>query len=434
VKNIKLSRASLLVVSMILIFAMCLISCGQTNSTTAPASTSASGPASTQAQAPTSTQAQAPATNTLKIGVIATYKSPIGLEFINSLKVLVDMDNQNGGITIGGNKYNIQTIIYDSDDNQGTAVAAANKLIYEDKVKYILADQNAYVDAWLATSEANKVLVSGTPSSNPILSPKYHYCFLTGFQNAGIVEMTGFLAKQYPDKKNFLCAYPDEQTGHASAAVLAKVLTPLGMNVTNLFYPMSQQDLSAVGTKVRVTNPDYFWPMGGGMSDVMCIKAARQAGWTGTLIIAACASMAMLSSFIPAEMLEGYYGGAWPTEFDPALTDKAIAFKAAYTAKYGKWDGPEIQDTGCWTALETAFIKADSLDTDKLAEVLSNGLRYEGPTGPSQMVARPDQGNTRTVDSVGGYNVKTVVGGKIKLVGTYPLDDAVASFNKMFAQ
>jgi ABC-type branched-subunit amino acid transport system substrate-binding protein len=454
----KLSWYFLLVVSIVLIASLFLMSCGTSTSepAKAPAATQAPAPAATQAPAktqapapaaPAQTSAQAPApapsaaqapavsTKTLKIGVVAWFGWPVGLDFVHGIQVMADMDNQNGGWTINGEKYKIELNINDTNNSQSTAVAAVNKLIYQDKVQYILADQRAYEDGWFNLTEPNKIVVSAASSSPPILSPNNKYTFNSGFSNCTPVELVGYLSKAFPDKKTFITAFPDNQDGHNFSNTVTSTLAAFGLKNTNVFYPTTSQDLSSLGTKVRMENPDYFWASAGGpVNDALAIKAVSQAGYKGQIVAATAGTAESLMSVVPPEALEGYIASAWPTEFEPAITEQAKAFKAAYIAKFGKWDGPEIQDTACYASLRSAMQQANSLDSEKVAAAFSNGLKFEGPTGIGAMVPRPDQGNTRTIDSVETYYVKQVVNGKPKLIGTLNIDDAIAAFNKLYAK
>lgn len=367
---------------------------------------------------------------TLKVGVSAWLGWPIGLDFVNNLKVMIKSLNEKGGLKIGGEKYTIELIIYDSGNDQAQEKASINRLVYQDKVKFILSD-GTNAAAWVPITEKNKVVVNvGTPAP-PILSPKNHYVFNSALQNCSST-LVGWLADNLPDKKNVVQALPDFQIGHLYAEINKKAYDVFGLNITYIFYPMDSQDLSAIGTKVRDMNPDVFSAIAGGpMLDGLAFKAVYQAGYKGQFFVPATPSTSSLLQIIPKEAAEGYISGAWPTEFDPALTPAAKELKDAYIAEHGKWEDPEIMTTSAWSCLKTALQKAGSVDVDKVAEVIGSGLRYEGPTGLSQMVSRPDMGNKRTIDSVTAYNVKQIVGGKPKLIDQMSLEKAQDYFLKI---
>jgi ABC-type branched-subunit amino acid transport system substrate-binding protein len=133
-----------------------------------------------------------------------------------------------------------------------------------------------------------------------------------------------------------------------------------------------------------------------------------------------------LKTAVPAEALEGFIGGAWPVEFDPATTEIAKEFKANYVAMNGKWDGPEIQLTGAYALLRAALEKAGTLDTTAVADVIASGLEFEGPTGKGKMIPRNDMGISRTVDSISEFCVKKIVNGAPTLLHTITLEEGAS--------
>lgn len=365
---------------------------------------------------------------TLKIGVIAWLGFPLGLDLSRGVEVAAEMVNADGGLEIGGDKYTIEVIVYDSDFDQAKAASAANKLVYEDGVKFILGDP-IFVDAYLPITEAEKVVVVASPATATILSPDNHYSFLGAYMNCGQAVLGTWFTEAFPEYKTVMVALPDNVEGHTYAETNKKVLEAGGMTVTDEFYPADATDLSALGTKVKNENPDVFIALAGGpVSDSLAFKAVWTAGYRGQLFGMSTQPAGTLAGALPAEALEGFIGGAFPTEFEPALTDVAKDFKAAWIAKYGAWEDPEITCMSTWSCLIAALQEAGSLDPDEVAEVIGNGLQFEGPTGPSQMVNRPDLGNDRTVDCVVGYYIKKVVDGKPTLIDTIDLDNAVEYF------
>jgi ABC-type branched-subunit amino acid transport system substrate-binding protein len=250
--------------------------------------------------------------------------------------------------------------------------------------------------------------------------------------NSQVLQMSAWWAKKFPDKMNVAVAFPDTQDGHNYQAVYEKAHSVYNIKVTSIFYPANSQDLSSLGTKVKTLNPDAFEATAGGATDAFAFKAVYQAGYKGQLYMNGTAPSLALTAQIGSEALEGFINGAWAIEFDPALTDTAKEYKSAYIAKYGKWDGPEVMFTANWSCVKAAIEKAGSLDTDKVAEVIASGLRFESATGTAQMVARPDIGNNRTIDSVNTYYVKKTVKGQPVLIDTINIDDAVAVFKSVY--
>jgi branched-chain amino acid transport system substrate-binding protein len=371
--------------------------------------------------------------STLKVGMIAWLGFPIGLDMVHSVEIMADMDNKAGGLNIGGQKYNVQVITYDVKNDQATATAATNRLIFEDKVKFILSD-GIFFDACLPTTEQNKIVVSAITPSPEIFNPSYKYSFMTCFNWSMQTSGMGWLASKYPDKKSIFVAYPDAFSGHAQEPSVKAAAAAFGKQYTEEFYPATSQDLSSLGTKVKNANPDIFMAVGGGpVSDGLAFKAVSQAGYKGMLFSTTTTPYGTLSQLVPAQVLEGYISTAWPVEFDPAISQPAKDFKAAWIAKYGKWEGPEIQGGAAYSFLRAALMKVGAIDSEKVAaEVNANGLKYDGPCGEGQMGPRPDLKNNRYVDSIVALPVKQIKDGKPVQIDTINLDNSIKYFKQVF--
>jgi len=368
-------------------------------------------------------------TNTLKIGLAVWMGWPLGLDMQRGITVMADQENKAGGINIGGKKYQVQFVQYDTNNDQTTTTSDINKLISQDKVNYIITE-SMYIGSVVALTEPAKVIcMSGSPVPAQF-DKSFQYTFQGGFMDFATPEVAGWIAASNPQWKTVDCAFPDDAGGHAYGGGVISTLQSYGITVNPLYYPDTSTDLSAIGTKVKNDNPDAFMAAGGSGTDPLAFQAVVQAGYKGQLFSTTTITLATLESAVPAAALEGFIGGAWPVEFDPATTQVAKDFKAAYIAKYGKWDGPEIQLTGAYSALVAALEKAGTLDTTKVADILGSGLQFEGPTGKAQMVDRPDLGISRTVDSVSEFCIKKIVNGQPSLLHTVTVPEGISYLPK----
>ena len=202
-----------------------------------------------------------------------------------------------------------------------------------------------------------------------------------------------------------------------------------GMTPTVIYFPANQQDLSSVGTKIVSLNPGAVMCMSGaGQTDGLVYTAVSQAGYKGQFFITENTSTSTWLQFMTPATAEGFITGMYATEMEPALTPTAQDFKKLWIAKYGTWADPMIVNTPEYSCLKAALLKAGSLDTDKISDVIANGLEFSSPTGDGKMVSRPDIGNNRTVDSISTYYMKQITNGKPKLLATISADDALGYF------
>jgi branched-chain amino acid transport system substrate-binding protein len=426
-KGKQLIWAGILVTVILASIMLSTFGCSNPSSPSTAASGSASTTAPPSSAAPSSSAAAA---RTLKVGVVFNQGSDIGVDSINGIKLLAEADNAKGGIKIGNDMYKIEIITYDNEDNQTKEVAAINRLIYEDKVQYILAN-GIYDGAWLSETEKNKVIAfTMDPNAMVSLAPNLHYTFGTSFQNPSICSIIGWFCKNYPAAaNNMLCAYPDSQFGH-----LVGMLTPrfykifTGIDPQIEYYPSNAQDLSSLGTKVVTKNPGGFMCMSGtAITDGLVFNAVYQAGYRGQIFTATEESIETWSQALPLTALDGFICGAYPSEFNKPVSQD---FVNLWVNKYGKWSNPRIASTPLYPCLTTALGKAGTTDTDKVAEVISSGLEYSTPIGNGKMIARPDLNNPRTVDSICEYYVKQIKDGKANLLATISIEEGLEYFNK----
>ena len=383
-----------------------LTACGGGAATTAP---------------PTTAPVAAPS-ETLKIGAVVWTGWPLGYDMKRGVEIMAMLDNEAGGIDIGGTKYNVEFIFIESNNDQNTTMSAVNKLIYEDKVLYIITD-TMYPGAVFAETEKNKVIsLTGCPI--PIMfDPTYQYTFQGGTMMQATPEVAGWIANNVPEITTVDLACPDEAGGRAYAEGAMAVLQSHGIEVKEIIYPVTSTDFSAIGTEVVADNPSAFIALGNSAMDALIYQAVVQAGYEGLLFSTTTVTYDTLKTAVPEEALEGFIGGAWPVEFDPAATEVAQEFKDKWIEVNGNWEGPEIQLTAAYAALRAALEQAGTTDVDAVAEVLANGLTFEGPTGKGEMIPRMDMGISRTVDNVSEFCVKKIVDGVPTLLHMITLEE-----------
>jgi ABC-type branched-subunit amino acid transport system substrate-binding protein len=219
-----------------------------------------------------------------------------------------------------------------------------------------------------------------------------------------------------------------------ASGMMKPALEAAGWKVTDIWYPADATDLSSVGTKIVAAGCDAVSGASGPLKDSLLNKVARQAGFTGPIVFPVTVEAVQMLQLVPKEDIEGVVGASWDVEIDTAEQNAASKeFKAAYIAKYGKWDGPEVEAANAYWVLKAALAKAGTLDTDKVAEVIASGLTWESPCGSGQMIARPDKGISRTVMGVTSMKYKLIKNGEATLIGQTSLEEAKAFLEKYLA-
>lgn len=355
----------------------------------------------------------------IKIGFVSWTTNPPGIGWAKAVSLMAEMRNKAGGLEVGGENYNIEMIIYDSDNNQNKALAAANRLIFHDKVKYIFSDTGSGFEAMIPTTEENKVLAIGISALPDPLFPKNKYTFMPAGTNCLMVVTAKWFMEKYPDKRNVIFVAPDMKLGRMVGGFTVQTLASLGLDIRDEYFPPNQTDLSSLGSKIKSLNPDVV------ITPVMePIKAIRDSGWTGQIFCQQPYTAEQLLSQASAGDLEGFIGISSPCEFEPALNEPAQDFKKGYIEKYGKWESMDLAATALFDCLLTALQKAGSLDADKVAAAISSGLTWDSPAGKLKMIPRPDLGNDRHIDSVIQVYMKVIKNGKAELLDTISIQDA----------
>lgn len=369
-------------------------------------------------------------TNTVKVGMVMNLGFSLGRDAQKLLEAYVPVLNAKGGVQLGNEKYKVDLIVYDSKFSAEVGRSAVERLVNQDKVKFILGDITA--DAWLPITEAAGVIaLVGTPSP-AIYRPDLKYAFQVSALATMPPAVMGWFVKNYPQKKTIGMICTDDIKGHNDALQLETLCKVFGVTMKDtIFYPPDQSDFSAIATRMKAANPEICTVAGGGtLQDSLAIKALRQAGWKGQLLDYRGITPDQYKKVAPLEQLEGAIFSVENIS-TPNPYPVAKELYNAYVAKYGKWDAPSSAFcTGAFYVLMAALKQAQSLDTAKVAAIIGSGLKADTPQGPLVMVARPDMGNNKTVDSLYETYIYTVEKGKLKSVATISLEEGLDYINK----
>ncbi len=271
-KNKKYSLFAVGVCILMVIALLAMVACSSSNTTTsAPQTTapttSAVAPTSTTASAPTSTSPAA-APNTLKVGVLADltgFLSVFYLEATHDMQLTADYINAHGGVTVQGQKYNIELVIRDSKSSPDGALAAANQLIFQDQVKYAIGPIAFEGAATTALFEQNKILhiFNSTTTSPQEMSANSPYAFAGDSNTVDFGTVLAMISKkEFPNAKTVVVSYPDDGTPQYVAPKIYSILQGMGYTPLNnsqaVVYPNDMQDFSSIAAKLKTINPDLI--------------------------------------------------------------------------------------------------------------------------------------------------------------------------------
>jgi branched-chain amino acid transport system substrate-binding protein len=132
------------------------------------------------------------ANESLKIGVIGPMSGPAaqwGVELARGAEMKAEEINAAGGLKVGNQVYELKVIPYDHKANAAEAITVTNKLVFEDRVKYIIGNAiGATTSAAQTITEPNKVLFTFASYGIKALGPRFPLSFRSDLSDVEVVE------------------------------------------------------------------------------------------------------------------------------------------------------------------------------------------------------------------------------------------------------
>jgi branched-chain amino acid transport system substrate-binding protein len=181
------------------------------------------------------------------------------------MKITADYINEKGGVTIQGQKYNIELVIRDSKSSPDGALAAANQLIFQDQVKYAIGPIAFEGAATTPLFEQNKVIhvFNSTTTSPQEMGPNTPYAFSGDSNTVDFATCQAMIVKkEFPNAKTGVVVFPDDGTPQYVAPKIYAMLKEKGFTTLNndqpVVYPNDMQDFSPIASKLKTINPDFI--------------------------------------------------------------------------------------------------------------------------------------------------------------------------------
>jgi branched-chain amino acid transport system substrate-binding protein len=309
------------------------------------------------------------AAKTLKIGYLlclSGWYSVFDAVEEGHVKAVAQIINERGGITVKGERYNIELVGEDGKSTLDGIAAGANKLVYDHKVKFVVGPTGFFSTGSSPVFEQNKVLhVSGYNSSQPgEMDKTTPYGFLGFDASIGTSIAAWKVAKkEYPNIKTFAIATPDDGAVPYLIPIIKKLMADYGYSVVGdvIPYPNEMEDFSPIVAKLNaIKGADaYFIENGAPTHHGAIAKGLRALGNNKPII---------LQSLAPAEFLVDIAGKAAATDITcMGLTPHAKGNPKLLDEVFDKAGGkPPIflfNPNGLWV-LAKVIQAANSLDPD----------------------------------------------------------------------
>lgn len=203
-------------------------------------------------------QKAAPA-KTLKIGYVLCangwFRVMDAVEEKN-LKITEQMLNEKGGITVQGQRYNIQLVGEDGNSTLDGVTAAATKLVFDHKVKFVVGPQGFFTTASGPVFEQSKVIhVSGFNTCQPgelDASTPYGFLGFNGSMGATIATLK-VIKKEYPRARKIAFVTADDGAIPYLMPRVKKMLPGFGLTMSGdtIAFPNEMEDFNPIAAKVN---------------------------------------------------------------------------------------------------------------------------------------------------------------------------------------
>jgi branched-chain amino acid transport system substrate-binding protein len=292
-----------------------------------------------------SAQSKAAEAKTLEIGMLLSvtgFFSSREVPDYNETLIAADMINEKGGINVGGQKYKVKLLLEDCKSTMDGVTAAANRLVHEKKVKFILGPTAFFAAAAGPVVDPAKVLrvltySVNTPGECDATTP---YAFLgANATMANVIATAKYLKKAYPKVKKIVLVHPDDGAVPVLFPIMKGLMEANGFTVLGemVRYPNEMQDFSPIASKINsykdadaAVQLNGIGPHVGGI-----VKGLRQLGNKKPYAAAIPTSLSEVVTIAGKEATKDVYTHAISYD-EPALPPIAKEICKRTVAKHGK--------------------------------------------------------------------------------------------------
>lgn len=331
---------------------------------------------------------------TLRIGMLLSVTGFFTVREVpdmNQTKFAADMINEQGGITVKGEKYRVELIVEDCKSAMDGVTAAANRLVYDKKVKFIIGPTAFFAAAAGPVCDPNKVLrvitwCVNTPGEVDGSTP---YAFLGG--NGSVLTSTAatkYLKQTYPNVKKVAIVTPDDGAVPYVIPIAKKLLAAQGISVVGdiIPYPVIMQDYSPIVAKLNaIKEADAIFMQNGLVPHMGAIvKGLREAGNYKPYAASLPARIGQVMTIAGEEAMKDIFTIAY-TPNDPNMPPVAKEIINRTVAEFGAGYQLEMSGPNCLWILKGVIEAAQSLDPTVVKEKWESMDQIETIFGPAKI-------------------------------------------------
>jgi branched-chain amino acid transport system substrate-binding protein len=287
---------------------------------------------------------------------------------LNEAQIAADIINEQGGITVNGEKYKVVIDVADTKSTMDGVTAAANKLVFDNNVKFVIGPTAFFAAAAGPICDPNKILrfitwCVNTPGEVDASTP---YAFLGG--NGSVLTTSAaakFLKENYPNVKKVSIVTPDDGAPPFVIPIATNLLAAQGISVVGdpVIYPNETVDFSAYVAKLNaIGEADAIFMQNGLVPHIGAIvKGLRESGNNKPYAGSLPARISQVETITGESALKDVFTIAL-TPGDPNMPPIAKEIIDRTTAQYGADYQLEMTAPNCLWVLKEGIEAAQSLD------------------------------------------------------------------------
>ena len=299
-----------------------------------------------------------------------------GTAFTRANEVQIEEINKEGGLLVGGERYSIKYVKYDSKRDPGTSLENTKRAIFVDKAVAVMHHGGVSVTPTFPVLTENKVISMDISVGPQILRWPYNFNTHPSGQDEYRLSPWKAFVKNF-GIKTVAEINPDHDSGYTTEIDDRWAAKKVGVNIiSHQFFPDDTTDFYPILTKAIAAKPDMLVLGLGSPGHVpLFIKQARELGWKGPMGMTQ-GSVGSLETLvkIAGKGAENFIFTT-PCHGDRSFMSKQEAEFMDYYV--GRWGAPFIADTflgykqfALWAH---GVKKANSFEPDKVAAALETG-------------------------------------------------------------
>jgi len=322
----------------------------------------------------------AAAEKTLDIGVLGPLSggaASYGVELVRAAEIRTDEINKAGGLKVGGDVYKIKLITYDHKASAADAATAANKLVFQDKVKYIIGNAvGATCNAVQTVTEPQKVLFAFVCWGTNNLGPDKPHSFRSLLSQWEVAEpFYRWVKDKHPAIKKIAVLSPNDTSGLDTNTAVVKAIKGLGLEVVaEETYERGTKDFYPILNKIIAKKPDMLDVAASPPGEAgLILKQAHELGFKGAKGWTAGTNPASLVNISGPEAAERLWSPLNINVKSDFVDAKVRKFGDEYEKRYKEVPGAiAVANYAAFDVITKAMQEAGSVDTDKVLAALTS--------------------------------------------------------------